>query len=76
TRYGWTLVQPIAASATPSGKVTAGCWAELQRLVYAACDTGPLDGVILALHGAMVTETDDDAEGALLEGLRKRLGDT
>ncbi|PWT90035.1 M81 family metallopeptidase [Bradyrhizobium sp. PMVTL-01] len=75
-RYGWTLVQPIAASATPSGKVTAECWAELQRLVYEACETGPLDGVILALHGAMVTETDEDAEGALLEGLRKRLGET
>jgi microcystin degradation protein MlrC len=75
-RYGWTLVQPIAASATPSGKVTAECWAELQRLLYAACETRPLDGVILALHGAMVTETDEDAEGALLEGLRKRLGDT
>lgn len=75
-RYGWTLVQPVAAAATPSGKVTAECWAELQRLVYAACETGPFDGVILALHGAMVTETDDDAEGTLLEGLRKRLGET
>lgn len=75
-RYGWTLVQPIAAAATPSGKVTADCWVELQRLVYEACETGPLDGVILALHGAMVTETEDDAEGALLEGLRKRLGAT
>ncbi|MEH2492487.1 M81 family metallopeptidase [Bradyrhizobium sp. AZCC 2230] len=75
-RYGWTLVQPVAAAATPSGKVTAECWAELQRLVFDACETGPFDAVILALHGAMVTETDDDAEGALLEGLRKRLGDT
>ncbi|MGT2439612.1 M81 family metallopeptidase [Bradyrhizobium betae] len=59
------------------GKVTAECWAELQRLVYAGLPKpGPFDGVILALHGAMVTETDDDAEGALLEGLRKRLGET
>ncbi|MEY9883747.1 M81 family metallopeptidase [Bradyrhizobium sp. USDA 329] len=75
-RYGWTLVQPVAAAATPSGKVTVECWAELQRLIYEACETGPLDAIILALHGAMVTETDDDAEGALLEGLRKRLGET
>ncbi|SMF64180.1 Microcystin degradation protein MlrC, contains DUF1485 domain [Tistlia consotensis] len=73
-RFGWTLVQPVAAAATPSGKVTADCWAELQRLVYEACDAGPFDGVILALHGAMVAETDDDAEGALLEGIRARLG--
>jgi microcystin degradation protein MlrC len=45
-RYGWTLVQPVAAAATPSGKVTAECWAELQRLIYEACETGPLDAII------------------------------
>ena len=73
-RHGWDLVQPIAAAATPSGKTTADAWAHLSGLVLAACDQGPFDGVILALHGAMVTEDQDCAEGDLLARLRARIG--
>ena len=35
---------------------------------------GPLDGVLLALHGAMVTEIDDDGEGFLLQTARDIVG--
>ena len=73
-RYGWELVQPIAAAAPPGGRTTARLWAELSGAVIDACDQGPFDGVILALHGAMVTEDQDDAEGNLLGRLRERLG--
>ena len=73
-RYGWTLVQPIAALATPSGKSTADTWAELSGAVMEACDQRPIDGILLALHGAMVSEDQDDAEGDLLCRLRERLG--
>ncbi len=72
-RFGWSLVQPVAAAATPSGMVTAECWEELQALLLDAVDDR-LDGVILALHGAMVTETTEDAEGTLLARLRERIG--
>lgn len=73
--YGWTLVHPIAANATPSGKVTAEAWAELKgTLTRAAREDGPFDGIYLALHGAMVAETADDAEGDLLEALREIVG--
>lgn len=72
---GWTLVHPIAANATPSGKVTAEAWAELKgALTGAARDDGPFGGITIALHGAMVTETTDDAEGELLEELRGIVG--
>lgn len=74
-RHGWRLVQPIATRATPSGKTTAEAWAQLSGAVIKACDEGPFDGVLLALHGAMVTEDQDDAEGDLLRRLRDRLGD-
>ena len=60
-RYGWKLVQPIAAQATPGGKTTAEAWARIKGAVIAACNHGPFDGVLLALHGAMVTEDQDDA---------------
>ena len=72
--HGWTLVPAIAANATPSGKVTASCWTRLREAVLAAVDQGPVDGVCLAMHGAMVAEGEDDAEGAMLAALRARLG--
>jgi microcystin degradation protein MlrC len=73
--YDWRLTTPVAANATPSGKVTAACWEKLLGAVLAAIDTdGPFDGMVLALHGAMVAETADDAEGELLRRIRAKVG--
>ena len=74
-RYGWQPVWGGAANATPSGKLTRECWETIRdRLLGAARAAGRLDGVCLSLHGAMVSETEDDAEGALLEALRGLVG--
>ena len=75
-RAQWELVPGVAANATPSGKLTRETWETIRdRIVARARDAGRLSGAVLALHGAMVTETEDDAEGALLEALRGVLGD-
>jgi len=75
-RERWQPVYAIAADATPSGKLTAGCWARIKSAILEALDRqGPFDGVLLALHGAMVTETVDDGEGELLGEIRARVGD-
>lgn len=72
---GWTVVPSVAAIATPAGPVTAQAWERLGlAIVRAAAAAPPLDGVLLALHGAMVSELDDDAEGALLAALRAAIG--
>ena len=73
-RHGWTLVQPISCFATPCGNTPAADWAEMRGHVERALEDGPYDGVALTLHGAMVTEDEDDAEGALLRLVRERLG--
>ncbi len=73
-RHGWTLVQPISCFATPCGKTPAADWAEMVGHLERALADGPYDGVALALHGAMVVEGEDDAEGALLQVVRDRLG--
>ena len=39
-----------------------------------ALATGPLAGVLLALHGAMVTERDEDGDALLLEAARRTVG--
>lgn len=72
---GWDLVPTVAANATPSGKLTRETWETIRDMILAhARKAGKVDAVVLALHGAMVSETEDDAEGALLEALRGVLG--
>jgi microcystin degradation protein MlrC len=74
-RYGWEPVYAVAANATPSGTLTKETWETIRdRIVDTARNAGKLDAVCLSLHGAMVTETEDDAEGALLEALRAVIG--
>lgn len=72
---GWTVIPSIAAIATPAGVVTAEAWDRLGLVIArTAAAHGPVDAVLLALHGAMVTELDDDAEGALLDAVRAVVG--
>lgn len=72
--HNWTLIQPFAAHGTPSGPVTAHMLNYCtDRLVEQAAH---VDGAILALHGAMVAENADDAEGYLLARVRQALGST
>jgi microcystin degradation protein MlrC len=74
-KYGWSLVHPVSASANPSGLVTREAFEELSRLlVEAARKQGPIDGVLLHLHGAMVTQDCEDGEGELLRRLRGVIG--
>lgn len=74
-KYGWTLVHPISANANPSGTVTDDAFEHIGgAIVAAARDQGPIDGVLLHLHGAMVVESHEDGEGELLSRLRRVLG--
>jgi len=74
-REGWRTSFAIAADATPSGRLTPECWAHIKGAILDALDRdGPFDAVLLALHGAMVTETTEDGEGELLGEIRQRVG--
>ncbi len=70
---GWTVVPTIDWGATPSGTVEHAVfeafWQELEPLARGALAEG-LDGIYLALHGAMVTTENDDPEGELLARIR------
>lgn len=72
------VVPTLVASATPGGSVTAEATRVLvERLIAglrAAQEAGPLDGVFLALHGAMVSELDDDGESYILRAVRDVVG--
>jgi len=74
-RHGWTPVPVLAADATPSGKVTRHAFETFTDEILAALDgSAPIHALFLPLHGAMVTEHEEDGEGALLEALRAKVG--
>jgi microcystin degradation protein MlrC len=74
-KYGWTLVHPVSANANPSGIVTDDAFEQIGRMILDAAERqGPIDGVLLHLHGAMVVDSYEDGEGELLARLRRVVG--
>src|SRR5215831_3913578 len=74
-KFGWTLVHPVSANPNPSGTVTDDAFEQVTRMIFEAVDAkGPIDGALLHLHGAMVSDSHEDAEGEFLARLRNRLG--
>jgi microcystin degradation protein MlrC len=75
---GETIVPLSWGFAYPAGPVEAEAFERLSSLILhdlqAAMDEGPLDGVYLDLHGAMVAERFPDAEGELLRRVRAVVG--
>lgn len=72
---GWTITPTIFASATPSGIVTAEAYESIANdIVEGIRQSLPVDGVLLPLHGAMVTAEYDDGEGELLRRVRQVVG--
>lgn len=73
--HGWQIDHVLSAAAGPSGKVTAAAFDWLCDPIIEAAGKRAYDGVLLALHGAMVTDLFDDGEGELLRRLRDVIGD-
>ena len=77
-REDFTVVPTFFGRATPSGIVAAEAIEAMEQHILdgiaAARAEGELDGILLALHGAMVTEADDDGEGHLLHRVRALVG--
>jgi microcystin degradation protein MlrC len=73
-KFGWVLVHPVSANANPSGIVTDDAFEQIGGMLLDAAELGPIDGVLLHLHGAMVVQSYEDGEGELLARLRKILG--
>ena len=72
---GWELVPTISCSATPSAHVTRDAFERIVKVIIdGIAAAGPLDGVYLDLHGAMVTEHLDDGEGEILARVRRVIG--
>lgn len=80
--YNWNLTNTVCATSNPSGKVTNEIWEHIVGLILEPLldknggrGRRSFDGIFLHLHGAMVTESYEDAEGELLRRIRLVIGD-
>ena len=65
----------FAARAMPFGTIAEQCWnALMQRLDESLASAGPLDGLLVAPHGATVAENAIDADGFWLARVRAAVG--
>ncbi|MFI4924525.1 MAG: M81 family metallopeptidase [Vicinamibacteria bacterium] len=72
---GHTTVGLAWGAASPSAQVTQDAFERISgAIVKRLADAGPVDGVYLDLHGAMVAEHVDDGEGELLARVRSVVG--
>jgi microcystin degradation protein MlrC len=67
---GAEVVLPIAAGVPPSSPVEDTAYAHITDTICEAVARGGFDGIMLDLHGAMVTESFEDGEGHFLKRLR------
>jgi microcystin degradation protein MlrC len=74
---GAQVVPLIATAAMASGPVERASFevlmGEIETRLKAALAQGPLDGVFLALHGAMILEDEPDAEAEIVRRVRSHL---
>ena len=69
------IVPLVVASAYPGGPIDHECYAQLKAdLLEDLGKALPVDGVLLALHGAAVSTEVDDVEGDLLAAVREIVG--
>ncbi len=74
-RVGATLDYAFVGQATPSGTIDAAAYASMKREVVEGIRAQlPVDGVLLALHGAGVADGVEDIEGDLASAVRDLVG--
>ncbi|MDB6170260.1 MAG: hypothetical protein JWM88_3124 [Verrucomicrobia bacterium] len=73
---GWEARPVLVASCgTPAGRMSAACFAAIGSILLERLGAaGMADVIVLHLHGAACAEGEDDAEGNLLERVRRELG--
>ncbi len=73
----WSLIPTVDYRAMPSGTVRDDVvetfWQELETQARVSLEQG-VDAIYLVLHGAMVSESIEDVEGAILERIRALRG--
>jgi microcystin degradation protein MlrC len=73
--HGFELVPLLRASAFPGGLIRREDYDAMKNdMIDRLKAAGPVDGVLLDLHGAMVVEGIDDGDGDVIEAVRNVVG--
>ena len=73
--HGYTTYPTLMAAATPAGRVTDDAFNRLTEIFIQHLKAAPKhEGLLLALHGAMVVESYPDGDGEVLRRLRDAFG--
>lgn len=72
---GATVIPLVAARCVSGGPLSDDCYSYLKNaLLTPLREAGPVDGVLLSMHGSMVTVSEGDPEGDLLAAIRVLIG--
>ena len=75
TAYNYTAYPTLMVSATPAGRVTDDAFDRFTEMLIQHLKSAPQhEGLLLALHGAMVVESYPDGDGEVLRRLRDAFG--
>ena len=75
THYDYTIYPTFMASATPAGPVTDDVFDRMTEMLIQHLRAAPKhEGLLLALHGAMVVKSYPDGDGEVLRRLRDAFG--
>ena len=73
---GWEVVESLHTFAEPAGRTTRSAYEHMRdRILDDAAKAGPLDAVLMFLHGAMVADGYDDCEADFVTRLRAVVGE-
>ena len=75
SKENWDIEPTVAANATPGGMVEAEAFDILVDSLLDGIREHDPDGVLLGLHGAMVSERERDGDGYILECVREAAGE-
>lgn len=74
-KHGARLIHTFLGQATPSGTIEGNAYAHMKQAILAGIEQAlPIDGVLLALHGAGVADGIEDIEGDLAAAVRTLVG--
>jgi microcystin degradation protein MlrC len=71
---GWVIETPLSVPPASAGPVARAAFETFRAVLHDSARAMRPDAVLLALHGAMQAENEDDADGALAEAVRTAVG--
>jgi len=74
-QFKFELIPTVMAWGMPSGALTSETFETITQMLLSGLEKAkPLDGVLLSLHGAMVSTSFADADGEILRRVRSAVG--